>query len=98
MTNYLLNKQQVVKINDCTSEIITINIGVSQGTILWPLLILIYINDIFDILGEVSVIWYANDSIFYSQKTTWDFAYSKMNNQFKPHQWLLQNKLILNID
>lgn len=34
--NYLLNRQQLVNINDCRSEIETIKIGVLQGTILVP--------------------------------------------------------------
>ena len=44
--NYLYGRKQRVCLNGVFSNIVTIEAGVPQGFILWPLLVLIYIYDI----------------------------------------------------
>ncbi|KAG6443424.1 hypothetical protein O3G_MSEX002874 [Manduca sexta] len=65
-TSYLENRKQVVRIGKYQSTPNTISYGVPQGSILGPLLFLIYINNISQIglKGDISL--YANDTtIFY---------------------------------
>ena len=45
--NYLNNRQRKVRINDKYSDVKPISFGVPQGSTLGPLLLLIYLNDVF---------------------------------------------------
>ena len=59
--NYLRNRKQRVVIEGQCSDWRTVNFGVPQGSVLGPLLFLIYINDITDDLASLPLI-YADDT------------------------------------
>ena len=60
--NYLSNRKQIVKFEGTQSEEMKIKSGVPQGSILGPLLFLLYINDIQHCSQLVSIILFADDT------------------------------------
>ena len=64
-TNYLNNRQQRVVINGQFSSWASVLAGVPQGSVLGPLLFLIYINDITTAAQSSEVRLFADDTILY---------------------------------
>ena len=62
LNSYLCNRAQYVQIEDTQSEVLTINTGVPQGSILGPLLFIIYLNDFPVATEKFNMINYADDS------------------------------------
>ena len=62
MESYLSNRKQFVTVNGSNSTTETIRYGVPQGSILGPLLFIIYINDIPEIAPFAKFILYADDA------------------------------------
>ena len=69
LRDYLSNRLHRVKINNIFSDFKNVTIGVPQGTILGPLLFLLYINDIFLILPENCIFSNADDTAIVSYWT-----------------------------
>ena len=68
--NYLSDRNQYVCINGCNSELLPITCGVPQGSILGPLLCLIYVNDLATISKYAATILFADDTnVIYTGKT-----------------------------
>ena len=60
---YLTNRSQRVVLDNCTSDVVAVLSGVPQGSILGPLLFVLFINDIFCNIDENSHIGlYADDT------------------------------------
>ena len=63
--SFLKNRQQCAKINNVHSEWLQTNHGVPQGTILGPLVFLLYINDFREkVQGNLDIIQFADDTSF----------------------------------
>ena len=77
--SYLPGRQQRVVINGQSSDWAPINAGVPQGSILGPLLFLIYINDIGKDIGS-SIRLFADDTSLYIVVDSPQTAASLLNN------------------
>ena len=65
--SYLSFRQQFVQYNSHNSSLLHIACGVPQGSILGPLLFLVYINDLCRVSNVLELILFADDTnIFYS--------------------------------
>ena len=64
--DYLSNRQQSTKVNNCISSFKQTVCGVPQGSILGPLLFIIYVNDLGKHMTECQVNLYADDTAVYT--------------------------------
>ena len=62
---YLTNRKQYVQLNEVNSNLLPINTGVPQGSILGPLLFIIYINDFTRASSIFDFICYADDTTLF---------------------------------
>ena len=63
-SNYLSNRKQFTEINNCKSALTNISTGVPQGSILGPILFLLYINDINN-CTSLNLLSFADDTTIY---------------------------------
>ncbi len=96
--NYLSNRKQFVVFNHKKSSMGNVNIGVPQGSILGPLLFLLYLNDLSNTSTKLSFIQFADDtSIFIKGKSVSNMC-KLMNSEIKHvSEWLKNNMLTLNV-
>ena len=67
--SYLDNRKQFVSKGNNTSGLLNVSCGVPQGSVLGPLLFLLYINDIQNCTSALDIHLFADDSIlFYADK------------------------------
>ena len=97
--SYLSNRTQVVEVNGKISEEGTIKHGVPQGSILGPLLFLLYINDISQSSEILKFFLFADDTtVFYSADPSDPNTEQILNSELeKVSCWLAANKLSLNV-
>lgn len=67
LSSYLVSRNQYVQISNCLSEKIKITQGVPQGSILGPILFLIYVNKIASVARSGKLVLYADDTTLSSK-------------------------------
>ena len=96
--SYLSNRAQAVLCNMNYSSFNPIRRGVPQGSILGPLLFLIYINDITHASSKFKFIIYADDTNLLLAEQSINSLHSNLTSELKLiYNWIHINKLKLNI-
>jgi hypothetical protein len=97
--SYISNRYQYVVFDNVCSNRELITCGVPQGSILGPLLFILYINDIAHVSDKLYSILFADDSNMFCTGSNINTLISTMNNELKKViDWLNINKLSLNVD
>lgn len=96
MASYLTGRVQKVEVGGILSEAKNVNNGVPQGSVLGPLLFLLYLNDIQEVC-ECNMFLYADDAaLLFSDKET-NRIQEKLGELDKVKDWLSENKLLLHL-
>ena len=95
--SYLTNRTERCLVNGSLSRICSLKCGVPRGTILGPLLFLIYINDLPNCLTSCQPRMYADDThITYADVDVNSIQLNLNHDLGNLNKWLISNKLALN--
>ena len=90
-SSYLKNRTQTTQVGHYLSDKAVVGCGVPQGSILGPLLFLVYVNDIHRCRAD-------NTNILYADKNLKDLETTVNNELQNLHNWLTANKLTFNFN
>ena len=97
--SYLNNRKQYVSVCGNISETLEITSGVPQGSVLGPLLFLLYINDLPLVSKKLTFFLFADDTnIYYESSDVLEIQKTVNKELKKVRKWLEANRLALNTE
>ena len=98
LKNYLLDRKQYIYYNDTSMDLLQVPCGVPQGSILGPLLFLIYVNDLYKASSTLMEVMFADDTNLFISNKNIETLFTDMNTELaKITIWFKANKLSLNV-
>ena len=95
--NYLQNRKQYLILNKYETSFGSVKCGVPQGSILGPLLFLIYVNDFCNASDILDPIMFADDTNLFLSHQNINILFNKFNEELQKIEiWFKANKLSLN--
>ena len=99
LESYLTNREQFVHVSDTDSDLLTNTYRVPQGSVLGPLLFLIYINDLHKVIKHSSTTHFADDTDLLYPHSSLKSLNKHINHDLKLIvHWLRTNRILLNVD
>ena len=96
--SYLTGRKQFTTLAGFHSETVPVSTGVPQGSVLGPLLFLLYINDIYNATPYVRVKLFADDTNLFLYDKSLLNLFDRANESLQClHKWFVANKLSLNV-
>ena len=96
--NYLDGRYQYIQYEHIASEVLLTPCGVPQGSILGPLLFLLYINDITNVSDILSLVLFADDTSAFISGKDINTLINVLNGELsKITEWIKANMLSINI-
>ena len=96
--SYLSNRKQFVNFKNVNSEMQAVTCGVPQGSVLGPLLFIIYTNDLPNALRHSRCILFADDTTLYYSSKNMQNTITKISEDLNNlTEWFKANKLSLNV-
>ena len=96
--SYLNERQQYVTLQGTESQIKYVTYGVPQGSIIGPLLIILYINDMNNVSNKIFPILFADDTTVLIEGNNLDVIITSLNSELdRINTWLKSNKSSLNV-
>jgi len=97
--SYISNRKQIVKLNDFLSDEKILNYGVPQGSVLGPILFILYINEICNLKIDGKIVTYADDTCLLFSDNSWEEVNHKAIKELNlTHSSLKKIGLFLNYD
>ena len=94
LTNYLSGREQCVLVDGSKSEIKPVLSGVPQGSVLGPILFVLFINDLpTRLTSGTSLVLYADDTKIWSPIKSYDDYRTLQNDINQLNCWSIENKM-----
>ena len=99
LCSYMNNRKQLSNFNGSKSSLQSVVYGVPQGSVLGPLLFILYINDIINCSNLGHFVMFADDTNIFVTANSEEEVYSKANKLLQQlNSYMLSNQLHINTD